>query len=533
MTEPNNQYLIESLAAEVDSLREALDTAMLELSLEDREWRKLLAGSTQEFSKTGIDRIGELSRLMAIKNPLIKRGLGVQADYTFAQGVTIAARLPALVPIVKGFIDRNQDQLFGLQAQTVKDKELSCDGQLFLLLFTDPVTGAVRVRTVPLPQVVEVVTDPEDKATELYYKRSWTQETVNAKTGARETKSRTVYYPDWRYRPITRPSSFGGYDVAWDSPMYHIKVGGFSDWTWGVSEVYAAIDWARAYTAFLEDWATITRALSRFAWKRATRGTARAVQAAKRQMQTTMGTGSYTPETNPPPVVGSVAVMGEGEDLEPFRTAGATTKMEDGRRLLLMVAAAQNLPETFYGDSSVGSLATARSLDRPTELAMKRRQQLWKEIYNNLCLYQIREVIRVNNRTKTNRDLLPLGTITRVDEATESIVWSIDPETGIEVDASIEQTWPAIVEIDPKAEVETIIAASAAIPNPRLIASLILQALRVTDIDDILDELFPEGDTTPSDTPDSGEGSTEDTKGVQNDNQPNPAPGSRGDSEQT
>jgi hypothetical protein len=35
--------------------------------------------------------------------------------------------------------------------------------------------------------------------------------------------------------------------------------------------VYAALDWARAYKEFLEDWASIAKALSRFAWKSRTR----------------------------------------------------------------------------------------------------------------------------------------------------------------------------------------------------------------------------------------------------------------------
>ena len=345
--------------------------------------------------------------------------------------------------------------------------------------------------------MVEVISDPQDKATPWYYKRSWLQESFNPATGQRVSSQQVCYYPDWRYRPTTRPPTIAGSPVAWDSPIYHITVGSFSDWTWGLSEVYAAIDWARAYKEFLEDWATITRALARFAWKRATRGTAKAVQAAKRQMNTTLGYNGYAGETNPPPVAGAVAIMGEGENLEPIKTAGATTSMEDGRRLLLMVAAAQNLPETFYGDSSVGSLATARSLDRPTELAMLARQQLWREVYNNLCGYQLREAVRVARRSTIDSGLIPLRAVAQlvqIDDTTQQVSWGTDPATGRGFDASINQTWPAIVEIDPKAEIETIMQAAPAIPNPRFIASLILQALRVSDSDDILDELYPPDD---------------------------------------
>src|SRR5690606_19652667 len=86
--------------------------------------------------------------------------------------------------------------------------------------------------------------------------------------------------------------------------------------------------------------------------------------------------------TNPAPVVGSTFISGAGVKLEAVKTSGATVSAEDGRRIMLMVAAAMNLPETFYGDASVGSLATAKSLDRPTELAIKDRQSLWIDVLN-------------------------------------------------------------------------------------------------------------------------------------------------------
>src|SRR5262249_50712420 len=154
-----------------------------------------------------------------------------------------------------------------------------------------------------------------------------------------------------------------GVPVRWDAPIYHIKTGGFSDMRFGVPEIYAAVDWAKAYKEFLEDWATITRALSRFAWKASTKGGQRGVAALKSRLSTTLGSGAGMGETTPPPVTGSIAVMSEGNNLEPIKTAGATTSMEDGRRLLLMVCSALGLPETFFGDVSVGTLATATSLD--------------------------------------------------------------------------------------------------------------------------------------------------------------------------
>src|SRR5438477_4821568 len=68
---------------------------------------------------------------------------------------------------------------------------------------------------------------------------------------------------------------------------------------------------------------------------------------------------------------------------------GATVAADDGRRLLLMVCAGTGWPETFFGDVSVGTLATARSLDRPTELRLRNRQTLWSDIIIDIAQFVI------------------------------------------------------------------------------------------------------------------------------------------------
>lgn len=480
------------LMAEIDSLRESLDAAMLELAMEDAEWRRMSASAGQEFSKAGIDKAAELARLMALKNPIVKRGLEVQGNYVFGQGVSIRARAPQLQPLIASFLTRNRDQLFGLQIQLIRDRELACDGNLFLALWTDPLTGDVTIRRIPQQEVVDIITDPEDRAVTQYIKRTWTQKTLQ-RDGTTKEEQRTALYPDWRYRPRNRPQNFGGTPVMWQAPVYHIAVGAFSDWLFGLSEIYSVIDWARAYKSMLEDWATITRALARFAWKRRTAGTSRAVQAATRQMATTIGQ-SGQGERNPPPPAGASAIMGGSqEDLEPMKTAGATTKMEDARRLLLMVAAGQGLPETFYGDASVGALATARSLDRPTELKMQARQQLYRETFDDLCAYQLLASARAPRGAVR---VAQLATVARA-AAAEYLIWrpnSDDPERR-PIDAVIEQDWPRIVEPDPKAEVDAVVAAAPRLPSARLVARELLRALRIADADALLAEMFPEGDT--------------------------------------
>ncbi len=464
--------------------------AELELALEDAGWWRMVANE-QEFSRDSLRQISQLSRIMAIKNPLVKRGLTVQGHYVWGQGMMVRAVADAVNDVVKAFFEdpKNQVELTGEQARLDKDRELATDGNLFFVFFVHPSTGRVRLRTIPLVQVDEIICNPEDAKEPWYYKRSWTEQVLDMATGTQTPKQRTAYYPDWQYRPAKRVQTIGGHSVHWSTPVYHVKTGGFSDWKFGLSEVYASIDWARAYKEFLEDWASITRAYSRFAWKQKTTGGRQGVQAARNRIGTTLANGGAR-ETNPPPGVGSVWIGAEGQDLEPIKTAGAAVKAEDGRRMLLMVAAALNLPETFFGDVSVGTLATATSLDRPTELAMKSRQTLWGSIFGNILGFVLFCAVKA-----INGPLRGLGTV-MIDPVTrdETVTWTNPDDAHLDID------FPPLVAANVKERMEAIGLGAPHIPDYELLGRLVLTTLGEDDIDEVLAAMFEE-DGTPKRPP--------------------------------
>jgi len=138
--------------------------------------------------------------------------------------------------------------------------------------------------------------------------------------------------------------------------VYHVKVGGFSDWKFGISEVYAALDWAKAYKSFLEDFAKIIKALARFAWNRKTGGGAKGVTATIAKIGSTFGQTSSILETNPSPVAGATNVSsGDSESLEPIKTAGSTTSADEGKPLRIMSGIAMGLPDSIAsGDVDQG-----------------------------------------------------------------------------------------------------------------------------------------------------------------------------------
>jgi hypothetical protein len=209
--------------------------AALEMALETADWRRLSMEAEQEFSREGLRAITELARIMALKNPLIKRGVEVQRLYVWGQGWSVQAADDEINAVLTAFLDdlKNQPEL-SHQARGQKETELQTDGNLFFCFFPNTVTGKVRVRSIPFDEIETIICNPDDRKEPWYYKRIWTQETTTS-SGAVETRQMTAYYPDWRYNPTDKPKSIGSVAVYWDKPVYHVKVGGYSNWALAVA----------------------------------------------------------------------------------------------------------------------------------------------------------------------------------------------------------------------------------------------------------------------------------------------------------
>lgn len=439
--------------------------AELEFALEDQGWERLVTEGASEFSRDALKRICNLSRLMYLKNPLINRAVSLQAAYVWGQGINIEAKDEAVNEVVQAFLDdpANLVEFSGHQSRLLKEVDLEVLGNIFFVFFTDP-KGAVKVRTIPVDEIVDIICNPEDAKEPWFYRRVWNQRTFDEGRGV-ESQQREAYYADWRYNAASRPATINGKDVIFDSPVYHLKVGGMSDMRFGVPETYAALDWASAYKNFLEDWSTIVRSLSRFAWKMTAPGGQSAVATAKARLATTLGVASGA-ETNPSPLAGSTFIASGGADMQPIKTSGATVAAEDGRRLLLMVAAATGLPETFFGDASVGTLATAKSLDRPTELKMKDRQTLWADVFTDIIEYQIEK---------------KLGQPNGLPASLSDEQWALDINFPSVLEHDVTETVGAIVSaatLDGKTP-------SGTIPD-ELLVRLLLNALGVDDVDEVI-----------------------------------------------
>lgn len=452
----------------------------LELELENRDWVRIddLYQGNNQLSLRAIKMIAREARLFFLQNPLINRGTQVTSDYTFGRGISINARDEEINTVIQQFIDdkQNQKEITSHPAMLLKDRELQCDGNLFLLFFVHTGTGRVRVRTIPLDEIDSIICDKEDRKTPQYYKRVYNNS---------ENKPETKYYRDWQLDNDV-PDAPNAED---DCYVMHIKTGAFSDWKFGVCEFYSTHKWARAYNKFLSNWSVLMEAYARFAMVINTEGGSRGVQAVKEKIQTTISaTGGDGIERNPPPAVGSTAVMDKRMALDVVKTAGATTKAEEGRRLELMVCAGLGLGEHMLGDVSVGTLATAESLDRPTELKFSNRQEMWQSIDKAICQFVIKHAVLA-----PNGPLASLATIVTNEYGEQEIIFG----TGIDTRLTIK--FPEIISLNVKDQIAAVVTMATLdgktiqFFDARFIVEQLLQSLGVDDIDEILDSMFADG----------------------------------------
>lgn len=458
----------------------------LELALANEEWIQLGYTAQNEFSRDGLRKIIELSRLSGVKNPIIKRGVRLQTFYVFGRGVNIVAKDETINEVIQAFIDdqSNQTELTSAQARKQRDIELTVDGNLFFAFFVQPDTGNVRIGTIPVDEITEIIRDPNNRKRNIYYKREWQTQALDLATGEIKVQRNTRYYRDYRY-PDTRATIGSGekaIQVDQAATIYHVKVGAYQDWAYGLPETYAALDWARAYKSFLEDFAKIIKSLARFAWRKRVGGGAAGVAAAKRKLNSTLGQGLGT-ETNPSPNAGSVYISNDGDDLDPIKTAGSTTSADEGRALRMMAGIAMGLPDTMAsGDADQGTLATAKTLDRPTEFQFADRQELWIGIFKTIFDFVIYNAVAAPNGA-----LRGLGEIVTNSYNEPVVLFPDDVEETINID------FPSLIEQDPESRVRSLISAAAYIPDRKVIATQLLTDLGFDDVDELIEQMYPEG----------------------------------------
>lgn len=497
--------------AERDELREALSAeqqtralvteayadleAAAMMARDEDGWSKVGA-EPDEFTPRGRSAIRDLCRQYAISNPLIKHAINARIAYIWGGGVEIRGTVDTaadeaesvdadpVADLVAAFLESNEASLAGSTAREELERALGTDGEVFLACFTDKQSGRVQVRSTPTSEVVDVVTNPDDRDEPWFYIREYTQRVLEQGTDPGTTRTRgqkvRVAHPALGYAPATRIKTLDRAEVWWHAPVLHVPVNRLDGWLRGMPDVYASVAWARMYRDFLVDWAGLTKALSKIAY-RATGDT----RSKATRMAAQMGA-AQAPRVGadglPTGAAGLTAGMGPGMGLEAVSKSGATIDSQSGRPLAAMVAAGVDLPVTMLlADPGVtGARAVAETLDLPTMLAMGLRRMLWTSVFERLIRYVVGAAIDAPGGSLSGQ--------ARIDAwGRRQVTLRGGAVPRVEVD------WPPISDTDPVQIISSIVAANGTGLMPPLVAlRLLLTALGVKDVDQLLEQVTDE-----------------------------------------
>ena len=374
----------------------------IQLALENVEWRREINLSFLEFSRWGIQQIILISRLHYIKNPWIRRGVEIAACYVFGRGVEISSENDAANGVIQDYLERNKETL-GQIGLTDLMRRKYYDGNVFFVSFPDTAkTGAVETRTIDGTEIQEIVCDQDDVDRPWLYRRQWTAQVFSQQTGDTSSESQEAWYPSlslWMDvnglsgydpkpdAPTPAVQEIRGKPVHWNAPVLHRKCGTVAKWHFGCPLVYAALDWAKAGKRFLEACATVKAALAQIAMTLTTKGGQQAIEGAKAALSTTVGPDSNLLDQNPTAVNASIFAAGTGTTLSAFKTSGAGGDPKEVTEFRNMVACVLGIPPTYLADMETSNLATATTLDRPTELGFLEKQEEWREDLITLCKF--------------------------------------------------------------------------------------------------------------------------------------------------
>lgn len=305
------------------------------------------------------------------KHPLARRIVNLISAYVIGDGIRISSKYAPLQRFIDDFWQHGRNRIIWRQADWCD--ELTRSGELFLLLFTNPVDGMSHVRAIPASRIDEVEWRKNDYEVELRYHEVGDQISTNDKD-----------------RDGTWWHSFDHPDAA-DATvpiMLHFAVNRPIGAIRGEGDLTPILKWFSRYSNWLEDRVRLNAGMRSFLW---------IVYAPKRIMD------DLRSRYRQPPEPGSIIVAEDGaerwEAVAP--TLHAADAAEDGRAIRWMIAAGgPGTGLTDFGEAFDANQATATVMVDIRRRFLKRRQAYftWMLVELTLRAYQRSRTVSAASR---------------------------------------------------------------------------------------------------------------------------------------
>jgi hypothetical protein len=284
------------------------------------------------------------------KNPIAWRIVSTSVNYVIGAGITFSSKTRPLNDFIQRFWIHRKNQM-DLRLIPMCE-ELARSGDLFVLLFRNPVDGMSYIRFVTKDQIQKIETAPNDWETELVYE---------------EVPPAGEYAPR-RWLSPAHPEAF-----ASDAIMLHYSVNRPIGALMGESDLTTIIPWLLRYSRMLEDRVRLHWAARAFLYL---------VTVPSNKVESKSQQYGAAPES------GSIVVKDETEQWEvvspSLRGADASHDMKAVRN---MIDAGSGFPPHWRGEGGDVNLATAEAMQGPPERFLQKRQQYFVWLLQDI-LYQ-------------------------------------------------------------------------------------------------------------------------------------------------
>jgi hypothetical protein len=392
---------LEMLEVELEYVKENYGDAVRALvAMENVGWN-LYSGLTpaEGFDLEQLKGVSKQLREWTDTNPLLFRGWDIRCDYMYGSGykvdtrgssTKISARIQSIIDK-----DKNQEVVFGADALKNMERSRYTDGAVFLLYDRKKQT----FQQIPIWQISDVATDPDDQSVKWFYQRKWTSEKLNPADGQLVSEDRTVWYRTDRATDTGAPMIKKIKDDPVDDNFVIIDhiVGIHPGNLWGVPDSFTAAPWALAYSAYLRDGTKVLAALAEFAWK-LTPKTKNGADAAGERVKNSEG------------VAGTVVTTMDLQSLP----RGNAVDLNTGRPLAAQVASSLGLSVIILlsDPGEGGAFATANTLTDPsTRTLLARQKQVGQFLERCLRVIGIKDPAIVWNKMNPDADYREMQTI--------------------------------------------------------------------------------------------------------------------------
>lgn len=416
-------------------------------------------------------RLAQRSRIAFRVDPLAGGEAKLLANFALGKGVTPpTARDTAVQEVIdEAWTDpNNQDKLTGFFAQRKLSNELITTANLFFTLYE--ANGRIRVSRRSQDRVIDIIPDPEDEGRPLWYLIEqvpfhWDFDQDMADVTRVAGPPKKLYWPHWRNvedARMEREQFPVEGEADWKEPppektaagvVYHVAINQLGD------ELFGTPPWARtlrfysAMNVLTESHVAMAQGAASIIAKRTMVGTPnQMVKSAGSLLAQTGEIGTrgaelsggkrFAPDGADPIPPASWWGETDTDKLEPIKMdSGAGQMIQSSQIVRAPISAASQFGQHYLGDPSNTNLATASTLELPTDMNVSEWQEVFEQIFRWFTDRAIEAAVkagRLGGRVKTD-GMRALGEL-RLQEAEDRA--EMEKRTGKDLGYEFQMPYP-------------------------------------------------------------------------------------------